>query len=90
MLTRRDVLVTGGMMTVGLMAPGWARAADVVEIQMKANAAGTETWFDPIGVHIMPGQRIRWIVGEKSGIPSDSPILCITSSGSEESGWSYG
>ena len=64
MMTRREVLVAGGVMTVGLVAPGWARAADVVEIQMKANAAGTQTWFDPIGVHIMPGQTIRWVLKE--------------------------
>ena len=35
--------------------------ADVVEIEMRSNAEGTEVWFDPVGVLVQPGQTIRWV-----------------------------
>ena len=35
-------------------------AADVVEIRMISNSAGSRVYFDPIGVLVEPGQRIRW------------------------------
>lgn len=63
MLTRRHVLQTGGAFLAGLASTRLARAtpADVVEIQMRGNADGSEVWFDPIGVLIRPGQTVRWI-----------------------------
>jgi plastocyanin len=28
---------------------------------MQGRPDGSQVWFDPIGVHIQPGQRVRWI-----------------------------
>jgi plastocyanin len=35
--------------------------ADVVEIRIRASADGSHAWFDPVGVHVRPGQTIRWV-----------------------------
>jgi len=60
--TRREVLKAGGLALAGL-AVGWpARAAAPVEIHMMSDTLGTKVWFDPIGVHVAPGQVIRWTV----------------------------
>jgi plastocyanin len=39
--------------------PGWAEAP--VDVGMRGNADGSRVWFDPVGLHIRPGQAIRWI-----------------------------
>lgn len=59
MLSRRDLLWTGGAFLAGLPS-GMASAQDLVEIAMRGNADGSVVWFDPIGVLIKPGQTIRW------------------------------
>jgi plastocyanin len=60
--TRREVLKAGGLALAGL-AVGWpARAAAPVEIHMMSDTLGTKVWFDPIGIHVPPGQAIRWTV----------------------------
>jgi len=60
MYTRRTFLMTGGLTLAGLTAPRVARAAPVVEIQMRASARGEDVWFDPIGLWVPPGQTVRW------------------------------
>ncbi|MGH7792606.1 MAG: hypothetical protein ACREOB_09875, partial [Thermodesulfobacteriota bacterium] len=70
MSTRREFLKVGGVVLAGLAVPGAARiavsytlsTAQIVEISMKSDLQGSEVWFDPIGVHIEPGQTVRWIV----------------------------
>ena len=72
MSTRREFLKVGGVVLAGLAVPGAARiavshtpsTAQIVEIYMKSDPQGSEVWFDPIGVHIEPGQTVRWIVME--------------------------
>lgn len=32
-----------------------------VEIRMKMSSDGTRAYFDPIGVHLQPGDTVRWI-----------------------------
>lgn len=60
--TRRQVLRAGGGMVAALRFPGIALAAgDVVEIAMGGRPDGSLVWFDPIGLHVRPGQRIRWV-----------------------------
>ncbi len=62
----------GGVALAGLGVPGvvefkvhyTAQASQIVEIYMKSDPQGSEVWFDPIGVHIEPGQIVRWIVME--------------------------
>ena len=41
------------------VACGPACAAAPVEIRMMSDTLGTKVWFDPIGVHIEPGQIVR-------------------------------
>ena len=72
MLKRRELLKVGGVLLVGLAIPSavgfgvqyTARGAEIIEIYMKSDPQGSEVWFDPIGVHIEPGQTVRWIVME--------------------------
>lgn len=66
MVSRRHILRIGGGLLAGLALPRLALphlalADEPVEIRMQGNADGSHVWFDPIGVHIRPGQRIRWI-----------------------------
>jgi plastocyanin len=58
-LTRRRVMEAGGGILAAFVA-GPAVAADVVEIAMRGKADGSHVWFDPMGVHLQPGQTIRW------------------------------
>jgi plastocyanin len=64
MLTRRAFLLAGGFTLAGLAVPRVLRAADNVEIYMRSDRLGAEVWFDPIGIHLEPGQTVRWIVEE--------------------------
>jgi plastocyanin len=62
MLTRRAPLLAGGHTLAGLAVPRIVRAAGIVEIYMRSDSRGAEVWFDPIGIHLEPGQTVRWIV----------------------------
>lgn len=35
---------------------------DAVEVRMRSDASGSRAWFDPIGVRIRPGERVRWVL----------------------------
>ncbi|MFU0505892.1 plastocyanin/azurin family copper-binding protein [Pseudaminobacter sp. NGMCC 1.201702] len=60
-ITRRRVLETGGSILAGLLVGrSSAAAADVVEIAMQGKEDGSHVWYDPTGIHIQPGQTIRW------------------------------
>ena len=60
-VTRRRVIeVGGGVIAALLVKPGAATAANVVEIVMQGDADGSHVWFDPLGIHIQPGQTVRW------------------------------
>lgn len=67
-LPRREVLRgAGGLMLAGLL--GRARISKActlpaVEIRMLSARDGTHVRFDPIGVLIVPGQTVRWVVEE--------------------------
>jgi plastocyanin len=62
MVTRREFIAVGGLALAGLTAPRPARAAAPVEIHMRNDASRVKTWFDPVGVHIVPGQTLRFIL----------------------------
>ena len=49
-----------GILAVLLVKPAAGAAADVVEIVMRGKADGSHVWYDPFGIHIEPGQTIRW------------------------------
>jgi plastocyanin len=59
-IPRRQILRIGGGFLAGLLLPRLPLAAEAVEIRMQGNADGSHVWFDPIGLHIEPGQTIRW------------------------------
>src|SRR5260221_14363439 len=61
MVTRRQVLGAGLLAGAALLRsrPGSA-AAEPVEIRMMSDPAGSKVHFDPIGILIEPGRRVRW------------------------------
>lgn len=62
MISRRSMLRTGGGLTAALLlGPIATRAADPIEIVMGGRTDGSHVWFDPIGLHVEPGQTIRWV-----------------------------
>ena len=73
--SRRDFLRASGLTLAALGLASRDAAADVLSryaspgvrapleiIEMRSDEAGSEVWFDPIGVHVDPGTTIRWIV----------------------------
>jgi plastocyanin len=61
MITRRSALVCGGAVLAALLIPpGRVTASEVIGISMMGNAGGSHVWFDPVGIHVMPGQTLRW------------------------------
>lgn len=65
-LTRRRLVEVGGVALATLVARGTksAEARSVVGIDMKGRADGSHVWFDPIGLHILPGDTVRWTNGD--------------------------
>ncbi|RWM15118.1 MAG: hypothetical protein EOR73_25140 [Mesorhizobium sp.] len=59
-LTRRRVLEAGGGIFAAFLAELAAAAGEPVEIAMKGKADGSHVWFDPIGLHVKPGQTVQW------------------------------
>ncbi len=80
MKTRREFLEASGMALGGLVIADvmqvvlpwnsdsrWSQAAgaaEIVTINMRSDPTGARVWFDPVGIHINPGQTVRWIVGQ--------------------------
>jgi plastocyanin len=68
MTTRRGFIQAGGAMLAGVALPSWWRApalaVPLVEIAMRSDPLGSKVWFDPVGVFVEPGTRIRWVVKE--------------------------
>ncbi len=63
MVTRRHVLDGGIGLLAGavLLRPRRSSAAaEPVEIRMMSDPAGSKVHFDPIGILIEPGRRVRW------------------------------
>ncbi|MHA6690991.1 plastocyanin/azurin family copper-binding protein [Devosia sp. A449] len=61
MLTRRRILEVGGVtLAAFVLRPALVRGAEIVDIEMTGKPDGSDVWFDPIGLHIQPGQTIRW------------------------------
>jgi plastocyanin len=61
MLTRRQLIQTGGVILAGSAWTARAASERVIEIRMRGNADGSRVWFDPIGVLMEPGETVRWI-----------------------------
>ena len=56
------MLQIGGGLLAGLAVARLALAeGSPVEIRMQGNADGSHVWFDPVGIHVEPGQTIKWV-----------------------------
>jgi plastocyanin len=74
--SRRGFLKAGGAALVGLgLLPGRRapaatslgprlRSSGLEVIEMRSDALGSRTWFDPVGLYVEPGATVRWIVRE--------------------------
>jgi len=78
MRTRREFLAAVGVVLGSLAIPDImplvrtraigsggccaASTSGVVEIRMRSDVSGAHVWFDPVGIYIDPGQRVRWVV----------------------------
>jgi plastocyanin len=60
MRSRREFLQLGGVAIATLSLRSVACASNYVEIRMQGREDGSHVWFEPVGVHIQPGQSIRW------------------------------
>jgi plastocyanin len=61
MIARRHLVAVGGGLLAGLaLRPLAGFSAGTVEIAMQGRPDGSHVWFDPVGVHVRPGQTIRW------------------------------
>jgi plastocyanin len=64
MISRRILLKAGGLWLAGL---AWGRfvwgagGEDVAEIFMRSTPDGSMVTFDPVGLLVSPGQRVRWV-----------------------------
>ena len=59
-MTRRQALWGGGGFLAVLSFSGAVRAGNMMKIVMKGNQDGSRVWFDPIGLHVNPGQTLQW------------------------------
>lgn len=61
MLTRRSLIMAGGGFLAGFgLARPSAGASGTINVTMRGKADGSHVWFDPVGLHILPGQTVRW------------------------------
>jgi len=59
-VTRRRVLRIGGVILAGLAGTASGSTGGAAEIAMRGNEDGSDVWYDPVGLHVRPGQAIRW------------------------------
>lgn len=68
MLTRRQLVVAGGLALAGRFLPLSLRAEEApgstTEIVMRTASGGARVWFDPAGLLVRPGTSIRWAAVE--------------------------
>lgn len=64
-MTRRELVVAGGLALAGrlLPLPGWRwdERERTVEISMRAAEGGARVWFDPVGLLVRPGTTVGWV-----------------------------
>jgi plastocyanin len=60
-VTRRHVIGAGGgiLAALAVVRPTLA-SAGTIEVTMRGKKDGSIVWFDPVGIHVLPGQTIRW------------------------------
>ncbi|QDY98904.1 hypothetical protein FQ775_00110 [Nitratireductor mangrovi] len=60
-VTRRTLLGLGGGFAAGLLLRPAFGAGRTAEIAMVGNSDGSRVGFDPVGLHVAPGARVRWV-----------------------------
>jgi plastocyanin len=60
-VTRRRALEVGGGFLAGFAASTRGLGAETLDIVMAGSSNGSHVWYSPVGVHVPPGQMIRWI-----------------------------
>lgn len=58
-------MVGGGFTIASSLAPALVFGSSGVEVTMTGRKDGSKVWFDPMGVLIVPGQKIRWVNRDK-------------------------
>ena len=67
LLDRRSFLEAGGLSLAGLWAlPPLGLPPEEVVILLRSDTTGARAWFEPRGVAVPPGTRIRWVL--ESGV----------------------
>lgn len=59
-VTRRQIVGGGGGLLLTALLARPAFSARIVDIEMRGKDNGARVWFEPWGVHIEPGQSVRW------------------------------
>ncbi len=63
MISRRNLIKSGGLLAALLTFPAMMKAGGKTHtIKMDSDEDGARVWFDPIGLFIQPGDKIRFIV----------------------------
>ncbi len=63
MISRRNLLKSGGLLAACLTFPAMAKVSNKTHtIKMESDEDGARVWFDPIGLFVQPGDKIRFIV----------------------------
>jgi plastocyanin len=62
MPARRDMLGLGGLLLALPLLRGTAGAGEIAEIRMRSDPEGAHVAFDPIGLWVPAGARVRWVL----------------------------
>ncbi len=63
MISRRHILKSGGLLAACLTFPAMMKRGGKTHIiAMDSDEDGARVWFDPIGLFVQPGDKIRFIV----------------------------
>jgi plastocyanin len=57
---RRRVMEAGGGILAAFLIRPAAATGGKAKITMQGKADGSHVWFDPVGIHVQPGQTVRW------------------------------
>ncbi|WP_309043503.1 plastocyanin/azurin family copper-binding protein [Marinobacter sediminicola] len=60
-LTRRELLIGASGALLAVTLPVLASGQPSVLIEMRGTARGERVWFDPFGVAVKPGTRVRFV-----------------------------
>jgi plastocyanin len=59
-VSRRRLMEAGGGFLAAFVVGRASATGAVAEIAMQGKGGGAHVWFDPVGIHIEPGQTVSW------------------------------